>query len=162
MHMTAREINADFTCKHCGYHVSVHKSTSGVINRNHCPYCLYSRHVDLFKPGDRLCACKGVMAPIGLTVKKSRDKYTGNQSGEVMLLHRCIECGQLSINRIAADDDPWELISVFDQRPPDDEYLRGKCREVGITLLKDNDRSLLYKRLFGQPLGEFSNHILMG
>jgi hypothetical protein len=47
------DINADFTCKHCGAFVSALSVASGVINRNHCPFCLYSRHVDLFKAGDR-------------------------------------------------------------------------------------------------------------
>lgn len=156
------ENHSDFTCKHCGYIVTMLKAASGVINRNHCPYCLYSRHVDLFKPGDRLCACKGLMAPVGLTAKQSRDKYSVKQPGEVMLLHRCTQCARLSINRIAADDDPVKLMSVFDHRAPEFQHLQRMCLEQGITLLKDNDRALLQSRLFGQPSGHSPGGVLMG
>jgi hypothetical protein len=154
MRTTRMENNADFTCKHCGYIVSTLKAASGVINRNHCPYCLYSRHVDLFKPGDRLCACKGLMTPVGLTVKQGRDKYSGKQPGELMLLHRCTQCARLSINRIAADDDPLILMAVFNHKLPDFHHLQRMCSEQGITLLKDNDRALLHSRLFGHPPGK--------
>ena len=109
------DFNADFTCKHCGRYVSARTAISGVVNRNHCPYCLHSRHVDLFKPGDRLCACKGVMAPVGLTVKRSRDKYARGLNGELMLVHRCTACGTLSINRIAADDDAVRIMETPNQ-----------------------------------------------
>jgi hypothetical protein len=49
------------------------------------------------------------MAPVGLTLKKSRDKYARHTQGELMLVHRCQACGDLSINRIAADDDPQKV-----------------------------------------------------
>jgi hypothetical protein len=78
---------------------------SGVNNRNHCSYCLWSCHLDLFAAGDRLSACKAPMKPIGLTMKKSRNKYQRERRGELMLIHECVECRTLSINRIAADDD---------------------------------------------------------
>lgn len=158
MHTYTKEINTDFTCKHCGYYVSSHKAISGVINRNHCPYCLHSQHVDLFKPGDRLCACKGLMAPEGLTFKKSRDKYAHKQQGELMLVHRCTSCGYLSINRIAADDDPVKLMAVFNHGPSQIHYFQGLCHEQGITLLKENDRPLIHTRLFGVPSGNIPEH----
>lgn len=161
MHTTFSDPNSDFNCKHCGQFVSTHKAASGVINRNHCPYCLYSRHVDLFKPGDRLCACKGLMAPVGLTVKKIRDKYSGKQPGELMLLHRCTQCSRLSINRIAADDDPLVLMVVFDQKLPDFNHLQRMCRKQGITLMNNNDRTLLYTRLFGQPMVKLRDRTVM-
>ena len=60
------DINADFRCQHCGAYVSASRVLSGVSNRNHCPYCLWSRHLDLFEAGDRLAACKAPMRPVGL------------------------------------------------------------------------------------------------
>ena len=48
-----------FTCIHCKREISSDPILSGVNNRNHCPYCLHSRHVDLYQAGDRLNACKG-------------------------------------------------------------------------------------------------------
>ena len=93
---------ASFRCIHCGAHVVTSPLYAGVLNRNHCPYCLWSRHLDLFAAGDRLCACKAPMRPLGLTLKQSRKKYVREDGGELMLIHACIECNNLSINRIAA------------------------------------------------------------
>lgn len=142
-------INSDFTCKNCGQIVSAQSLISGVVHRNHCPYCLHSRHVDLFEAGDRLCACKNLMAPVGLTTKKSRDKYTRYRSGELMLVHRCMGCGGLAINRIAADDDPFKIISMV-QNPKGQKVLEEQCRQQGILLLNREDLPLVNQRLFGQ------------
>ncbi|WP_293895481.1 RNHCP domain-containing protein, partial [Sphaerochaeta sp. UBA5856] len=56
----------DFICVHCGMPVS--GLAWGTKHRNHCPHCLYSRHVDM-RPGDRACLCKGTMQPIALWQK---------------------------------------------------------------------------------------------
>ena len=82
----------DFTCLHCGRLVQSHELLSGVRNRNHCPHCLSSRHLDLYAAGDRLAACKGRMQPVALTLKHDGNKYRRN-SGELMLVHICDECG---------------------------------------------------------------------
>lgn len=140
------DFNADFTCKHCGRYVSARTAISGVVNRNHCPYCLHSRHVDLFKPGDRLCACKGVMAPVGLTVKRSRDKYARGLNGELMLVHRCTACGTLSINRIAADDDTLKILESLERVP---KNLVQDCLVQGISLLIEQDFPVVEQQLFG-------------
>jgi len=141
--------NADFTCKHCRRYVSALSAVSGVINRNHCPHCLYSRHVDLFKPGDRLCACKSVMMPVGLTLKKCRDKYAYEPQGELMLIHRCAACGALSINRIAADDDPAALMAVFTHSQTPDAGLQRLCETADIRLLQQDEHDLVRARLYG-------------
>jgi hypothetical protein len=146
------DINADFTCKHCGIFVSAMPVVSGVVNRNHCPICLYSRHVDLFKPGDRLCACKGLMAPVGLTLKQSRDKYVAGNRGELMLIHHCTACGVLSINRIAADDDPVGLMEVFNRSLTQGDCLYNLCEAEGIQLLNEDDHYLVEMRLYGIPV----------
>ncbi|HYC79501.1 MAG TPA: RNHCP domain-containing protein, partial [Candidatus Binatia bacterium] len=48
----------NFVCENCGTKVSGNGYT------NHCPNCLYSKHVDN-NPGDRLNKCHGLMEPIG-------------------------------------------------------------------------------------------------
>jgi hypothetical protein len=156
MHTYFNDINADFTCKHCGAFVSALSVASGVINRNHCPFCLYSRHVDLFKAGDRLCACKELMAPVGLTLKKSRDKYTRHPQGELMLVHRCQACGDLSINRIAADDDPQKILAILEHKPANNDQLLRTCQVQGIRLLAHTDRAILQSGLFGITSAERS------
>ncbi len=84
----------EFRCRHC--RVMVGLVPSGGRHRNHCPYCLHSRHVDERMPGDRLSPCGGTMAPIGHYVRPN---------GEYGLVHRCFVCGVERQNRIAADDD---------------------------------------------------------
>jgi hypothetical protein len=142
-----RDYSGDFRCAHCHVVVSSAHFLSGVNNRNHCPYCLWSRHLDLFTAGDRLSACKGQMKPVGLTMKHGRNKYRLGQRGELMLIHECSECKSLSINRIAADDDPVAIITVFQESTEDQMY--RICEARGILMLKSHDSDVLYKQLYG-------------
>src|SRR5512141_10251 len=103
----------DFVCMNCHNFVSAEAALSGVQNRNHCPYCLSSRHLDLFEAGDRLSACKARMQPVALTLKRSARKYARPGDGELMLVHVCEDCHKVSINRIAADDDNETLLGIF-------------------------------------------------
>ncbi len=89
-----------FTCCVCGR--TVVPAGAGTLHRNHCPYCLASRHLDL-EPGDRAADCGGVMEPIAVWVRKG---------GEWAIIHRCRVCGAISSNRIAADDNPMRLMSI--------------------------------------------------
>jgi hypothetical protein len=143
----------DFTCAHCGYLVSAAHRLSGVNNRNHCPYCLWSRHLDLFAAGDRLSACKGRMKPIGLTMKRSRNKYQLAARGELMLIHECTECGALSINRIAADDDSESILLIFRDSLSHSHGKSQLCEEQGIYMLGTEALQAVQIQLFG-PLAE--------
>ncbi|MFN7035297.1 MAG: RNHCP domain-containing protein [Bellilinea sp.] len=139
----------DFTCKNCGIWVSVNPNLSGVSNRNHCPYCLWSRHVDLYAAGDRLSACKGKMRPIGLTIKRQRKKYGSFLEGELMLIHRCTECGAVSINRLAADDDAEQLFSIYEHSLQLDGEFRQKLSGMGIVVVEERHRNLVCQRIKG-------------
>ena len=75
----------------------------GGRHRNHCPFCLTSRHVDRRRPGDRASPCRALMPAIGVA-------YRGN--GEQMVVHRCNGCGIERQNRVAADDDPVALLRL--------------------------------------------------
>ena len=140
----------DFRCAHCHNLVPSTHLVSGVNNRNHCPYCLWSCHLDLFVAGDRLSACKGQMKPIGLTMKKSRNKYRLESGGELMLIHQCVECGTLSINRIAADDHPDSVMDVFHQSQALSGQLRFACESQGIILLTERDAGRMATQLYGR------------
>jgi hypothetical protein len=83
-----------FICGHCRRFVGA--LPSGGRHRNHCPYCLYSRHVDAERSGDRASLCGGMMAPIGAFQRPN---------GEHVLMHRCEGCGFERYNRLGADDD---------------------------------------------------------
>lgn len=89
-----------FTCKYCGKPVTL--PLSGTRHRNHCPHCLWSRHVD-GQPGDRTATCGGLMEPIAVWAKRN---------GEWALFHRCDQCGWLRANRIAGDDNQVALLSL--------------------------------------------------
>src|SRR6056297_2179390 len=82
-----------FICRNCG--APVPSWAPGTSQRNHCPYCLYSLHVDI-TPGDRKELCRGIMEPIGLWVR---------EAGDITILHRCRRCGTIRPNRLAGDDD---------------------------------------------------------
>ncbi len=82
--------NEPFVCKNCGKLV---KSAKGGKCRNHCNYCLYSRHVDI-QPGDRKHPCKGLMRPIRIEKRKS----------QLYILHKCTKCGIEKWNKILEDD----------------------------------------------------------
>ena len=89
-----------FTCRVCGREVV--PDGAGSDHRNHCPNCLTSLHVD-DRPGDRASDCGGYMDPVAVWVKKN---------GEWAIIHRCRQCGKMSANRIAADDNPMKLMAI--------------------------------------------------
>ena len=53
-------IDESFVCENCGKEIKPLEYSA----RDHCNYCLYSKHVDIF-PGDRANNCKGLLKPIG-------------------------------------------------------------------------------------------------
>lgn len=150
--MINRSSFGDFKCSHCHNIVPAAHFVSGVNHRNHCPYCLWSCHLDLFAAGDRLCACKGQMKPVGLTMKKSRNKYRLEARGELMLVHACVECSTLSINRIAADDDPATIVDVFQESLALGQQFQMQCEQHGVALLRAENREMIYVQLFGQTI----------
>lgn len=86
-----------FTCIHCGKEIS----PLGYTTRDHCPYCLYSIHIDIM-PGDRANPCKGMLKPIG--IEKFKDTYK--------ILYRCEKCNQEHKNIMANDDSLEEIINI--------------------------------------------------
>ena len=89
-----------FTCRACGHLVT--PEGGGTHHRNHCPRCLHSVHLDDV-PGDRAADCGGDMEPAGVWVRKG---------GEWAIIHRCRRCGVFHSNRVAADDNPVQLMSL--------------------------------------------------
>jgi len=144
------DTNRDFKCLHCRNFVFAGQLLAGVNNRNHCPYCLWSRHMDLFEAGDRLSACKAPMEPVGLTMKRNHNKYRSDSGNELMLVHQCMDCEQISINRIAADDDTQRIMTVFYASIILSANLRGLFQNQGINLLGCESIEVMNKQLFGQ------------
>lgn len=141
--------DGNFRCLHCGNHVVQTPSLSGVQNRNHCPYCLWSKHVDLHQSGDRLAACKAQMRPVGLAMKKNRKKYGPETGGELMLIHCCEGCGKFSLNRIAADDLSDRVLEIFSASTALNNKVCQKIENNGIQPLCAKDAHFLRAMLFG-------------
>ncbi len=153
-----------FRCQNCGLLVSTDPELAGVNNRNHCPNCLWSKHVDLNKAGDRKATCQARMQPVGLTVKQTHKKFA-SAVGELMLIHRCTACGKLSINRIAADDSAGQLYRLYRTSFKMEVPLRRRLDEQGIRPLEAADLTTVFSQLFGWQsiLDEFQSqpHLLM-
>ncbi len=83
-------IDEEFICENCGKKISKLNYSA----RDHCPYCLYSKHVDI-NPGDRLNTCKGLLKPVG--IEKFKDTFK--------ILYTCEKCNRVHKNIMAKDDD---------------------------------------------------------
>jgi hypothetical protein len=83
--------NHGFVCEHCGVNVL---PLAGGGFRNHCPQCLWSKHVDGV-PGDRESACEGLMEPVQIEADAKR---------VWIIVHRCVRCGLVRRNRAALND----------------------------------------------------------
>lgn len=88
----------DFACGHCGVQVAGNGYT------NHCPECLWSKHVDNI-PGDRANLCGGLMKPVAIEVKG--DGYD--------IVHRCEKCGVIKRNRMADNDSRITAAAIMSQ-----------------------------------------------
>ena len=89
--------NESFVCEHCGKVVKKASKTA----RDHCPFCLYSKHVDIL-PGDRANPCLGSLEPIG--IEKFKQTYK--------IIYRCRTCGQVHKNIACTDDNPDLMIEL--------------------------------------------------
>lgn len=88
----------DFICEHCGVEVT------GTGYTNHCPECLWSKHVDNL-PGDRANSCQGLMEPVRLELNGS----------EQDIVHRCVRCGVFKKNKRSDQDNAESIISLSQQ-----------------------------------------------
>ena len=89
----------NFICQNCGTFVAGNGYT------NHCPHCLFSKHVDI-NPGDRASDCGGLMEPIGIV----------NKNGKTQIIHRCLKCGHHKVNKISSQDNQ-DLIAQLSTNP---------------------------------------------
>jgi len=89
----------DFTCENC------QKQVIGDGYTNHCPECLWSKHVDI-NPGDRKAACAGLMKPSLVETK----------AGEYVITHECIQCGFIRKNKVGKKDNFESVIKIAKNR----------------------------------------------
>lgn len=90
-------VDENFKCENCGFEVSKLNYTA----RDHCPNCLYSKHVDIM-PGDRCNTCQGLLKPVG--IEKFKDTYK--------IIYKCLKCGESHKNIVAGDDNMNLIIEL--------------------------------------------------
>ncbi len=90
-------VDEEFLCENCGKLVSKLNYSA----RDHCPYCLYSKHVDI-NPGDRMNSCHGLLKPVG--IEKFKDTYK--------IIYKCEKCKLCHKNIVAKDDSMSEIIKL--------------------------------------------------
>ena len=95
----------DFNCAHCGAVVRGNGYT------NHCPKCLWSKHVDN-NPGDRASQCGGMMEPVSIE----------QSGGKWIIIHKCVVCRK-TIRQKASDDDDINAIIALSS---DSNFIFGK------------------------------------
>ena len=83
-----KKLKENFTCVNCGAKIS------GDGYTNHCPHCLWSRHVDVY-PGDRSEECGGPMEPISAK----------QEDGKWVVFHKCLKCHSIKKIRIRPEDN---------------------------------------------------------
>jgi uncharacterized Zn finger protein len=76
------------------------------------------------------------MKPIGLTFKKD---------GEIMIVHRCLNCGKISPNRIAGDDNSDSILALLDKQQP---------VKTKVHLLTPQEKDQVLVALFGHGFTE--------
>lgn len=97
---SAARSRESFHCVVCSHRVPL--AAFGTRHRNHCPRCLWSRHLDE-APGDRRSACAAPMEPIAIEVRRG---------GEWAIIHRCTGCNTIRANRVAGDDHERPLLAL--------------------------------------------------
>lgn len=90
-------IDENFICENCSMKVEKLNYTA----RDHCPFCLYSKHLDI-NPGDRLNTCQGLLEPIG--IEKYKDTFK--------IIYKCTRCKEIHKNKIANDDNMDLIIKL--------------------------------------------------
>lgn len=85
----------DFTCEVCGTKVK------GTGYTDHCPNCLWSKHVDVF-PGDRKENCDGLMEPRGINKK----------NGKWQISYRCQKCDYKRFNLVSSQDNQAKIAEI--------------------------------------------------
>lgn len=90
-------IDESFVCENCKKEIEPLIYSA----RDHCPYCLFSKHVDIL-PGDRKNSCHGLLEPI--KIEKFKNTYK--------IIYKCEKCHQIHKNIMANDDDMNVIIEL--------------------------------------------------
>lgn len=90
------------------------------------------------------------MEPIGLIFKNiDYNPFTDNVGGELMIVHLCLNCGKISCNRIAGDDNSYVITSLLERPSNLSREVATRLLNHGIKLLTQDDKREVLTSLFG-------------
>lgn len=92
--------NKEIVCEKCG------EKFMGGGYINHCPNCLWSKHVDKDIPGDRKSDCISLMRPVQVVMRKREALF---------IKHECERCKKVMFNKIS-DKDNMDIIIQLSTR----------------------------------------------
>jgi hypothetical protein len=91
-----KRVKENFKCEHCGEEVAGNGYT------DHCPKCLWGKHVDREIPGDRASECRGLMEPARVLYEK----------GDYKIVYKCNRCNHDFKVRCDKNDDKELLLKL--------------------------------------------------
>lgn len=86
----------NFICEHCG------EKVAGDGYTDHCPKCLWGKHVDRKIPGDRESDCRGLMEPVRVLYEK----------GKYKIIYKCTRCNHKFIVKSGKSDNGGKLLEL--------------------------------------------------
>ena len=87
----------NFVCENCG------EKVEGDGYTDHCPKCLWGKHVDDEVPGDRASECRELMKPVGANYL----------SGKFKIHYKCTKCRHEFWVKAANEDDRELLMGLM-------------------------------------------------
>ena len=91
-----KRVKENFGCEVCGAKVV------GDGYTDHCPKCLWGKHVDKEIPGDRASECKGLLEPVQAVY----------QAGSFKIHYKCQKCGYIFRVREGENDNREALMEL--------------------------------------------------
>ena len=90
------------------------------------------------------------MEPIGLTLKElTYNPFTQRTSGELMVVHLCLNCDRISCNRIAGDDNSHVIVCLLEKPSNLSGAIISKLTNQNIRLLTQSDKRKVLTILYG-------------
>ena len=91
-----KRVRENFKCEMCGF------ETTGDGYTDHCPKCLWGKHVDDVIPGDRESMCRELMEPVRASYEK----------GSFRIFYKCTKCSHEFWVREGKEDDREVLLEL--------------------------------------------------
>jgi hypothetical protein len=90
------------------------------------------------------------MQPIAIAFKDYKvNPFTDRGGGELMIIHQCLNCGKLSPNRIAGDDNEYQILCILRKSINLNEYLITQIRNIGLKPITTSNKEDAFISLLG-------------